>query len=573
MLEYLIIFIAVLAFLISTNFIQSIKHKKKVRDRIRNSWAALPENDFDEYDFKSFSKFFNSREKKSTEMIIDDITWNDLEMDSFYNLINNTMTSLGDSMLYCILRTPLFDRHKFADRIQTIDYWTEHKDDREKTQAVLAGTGKFRPSRIDSLIDKCGFLKLDNQWVFKLLSFFPLLSLPLLFINPGYGVLWAVFGFGINALYYTAKVKELFLGLEVVTQAIKIINLAKKLYKNKPNGLNKKYAELNNSFMKLRPLLRKGSFSSALVGFTGNIIVDMMAIFYMVFLIDLWRYQSSIMFIETHYEDFVHLIEIIGEIDATIGIASYRECVKDKKNSGLCCKPEIMWDPSDNNFTIVAEDVVHPLIKDCMPNSVMSVKPILVTGSNASGKSTYLKTIAINTLMAHSLGFCLAKNWISIPLFPITSMALRDSIINEESYFIAEIKSLKRMFSRVDNKITCLCVIDEVLRGTNTIERIAASSQVLFALAQKNTCIFAATHDIELTYILSDLFENKHFEEEISYNDIRFDYRIKDGRATSRNAIKLLKIMGFGEDVIKNANEAVEAFERQNKWTKIEGVN
>jgi DNA mismatch repair ATPase MutS len=150
-------------------------------------------------------------------------------------------------------------------------------------------------------------------------------------------------------------------------------------------------------------------------------------------------------------------------------------------------------------------------------------------------------------------------------------MALRDNMLNGESYFIAEIKSLKRIFSRVNSEITCLCVIDEVLRGTNTIERIAASSQLLHALSRENTCIFAATHDIELTYILSDVFSNKHFEEDINDDDIIFDYKIKDGRATSRNAIKLLKIMGFSSDIIKNANDAVEVFERQNKWTKLEG--
>ena len=87
-------------------------------------------------------------------------------------------------------------------------------------------------------------------------------------------------------------------------------------------------------------------------------------------------------------------------------------------------------------------------------------------------------------------------------------------------YFIAEIKSLKRIFSMVNSNITCLCIIDEVLRGTNTVERIAASSRLLYHLAQENTCIFAATHDVELTHILDKVYENKHFEEEITDDDI-----------------------------------------------------
>lgn len=571
MLEYLIILLFIIAVFIGISIRQSIVRKKKTLKFIRSSWGALPDNNFDEYDYKCFSQIFCFRSKKKSEMTIDDITWNDLELDSFYSLINNTMTSMGDNILYSFLRIPLYDKNKFNERIRMINYWAEHSEEREKTQTVLANAGKFRSSRIDVLIDKCDFLEIDKPWVYRLMTFVPLLAMPLLFINLGFGALWVILSLGVNALYHESKVKEIHLGLEAVLQATKIVALAKNLYKNKPNGLNKKYDRLKSMFKILKPILGKGSLNNILTGFTGNMITDMISVINMVFLIDLWFYQSSIKFIEKHHEDLAYLVEAIGEIDASISIASYREYLSSEKNSGLYCKPEIIWDSPDANLNIQAESVVHPLIKDCTPNPIKVLKPTLLTGSNASGKSTYLKTIVINTLMVHTLGLCLAKKWKSKPLFPVTSMALRDSIINGESYFMAEIKSLKRIFSRVNNEITCLCVIDEVLRGTNTIERIAASSQLLYALAHENTCIFAATHDIELTYILSNIYENKHFEEDISDDDIKFDYKLKDGKATSRNAIKLLKLMGFDNDIVNNANDAVESFEQQNKWTKLEG--
>ena len=571
MSDYLIIVAIATVIIICTSISRNFQRKKKLRKVIQDSWGVLPENSFDEYDYKSFSQIYSFSKLNGSEMVIDDITWNDLEMDRFYSLISSTMTSMGDNVLYYLLRTPLYDKDRFFDRLETVDYWAENRDDREKAQVVLANFGKFRPSRIDVLIDKCDFLKLRKQWMFKLLTFVPILALPLCLFGIGYGVLWIIFSLGINALYHESKVKEIHLGLEAVTQAERIVTLAKKLYKNKPFGLNKKYESLKTQYKKLKPILRKGSLNSVLVGFTGNMGIDILSLFNMVFLVDLWAYQSSIKFIESHHEDFACLIEVIGEIDATLSIASYRAYLSDEKNNAICCKPDILWNTTSHDFNICAEDVMHPLIKECIPNPIYSTKPILVTGSNASGKSTYLKTIVINTLMAHTMGFCLAKKWVSKPLFPITSMALRDSVINGESYFIAEIKSLKRIFSRVNSDITCLCVIDEVLRGTNTVERIAASSQLLYELANKNTCIFAATHDIELTYILSDVFENKHFEEIISDNDIKFDYAIKSGGAKTRNAIKLLKIMGFSEDVIKKANIAIEVFEQQNRWTKLEG--
>lgn len=96
-----------------------------------------------------------------------------------------------------------------------------------------------------------------------------------------------------------------------------------------------------------------------------------------------------------------------------------------------------------------------------------------------------------------------------------------------------------------------LCFIDEILRGTNTVERVAASSQLLQELAGKNAICFAATHDIELTYLLEGWFDNYHFEEILEDGDISFDYKLRKGRAASRNAIRLLELIGFDESVVK----------------------
>jgi DNA mismatch repair ATPase MutS len=176
------------------------------------------------------------------------------------------------------------------------------------------------------------------------------------------------------------------------------------------------------------------------------------------------------------------------------------------------------------------------MISNAIANSLTTERPVLVTGSNASGKSTFLKAIALNAILAQSLHTCLSRSY-SSPLFAVmTSMALRDSIRNGESYFIAEIKSIKRIFDFLNSKLPCLCLIDEVLRGTNTIERIAASSQVLLQLAGKNSICIAATHDIELTYILEQCYRNVHFQETIAENGVVFDYKLQEGRSTSRNA-------------------------------------
>ena len=131
---------------------------------------------------------------------------------------------------------------------------------------------------------------------------------------------------------------------------------------------------------------------------------------------------------------------------------------------------------------------------------------------------------------------------------------------------MAEIKSLKRIMDKAGSGRTIICFIDEVLRGTNTIERIAASSQILKELTAENVICFAATHDIELTHILDQSYSNYHFEEEVCGEDVNFNYHLKKGRSVTRNAIRLLKVMEYPDRIVKGAEQQVEEFTNTGKW-------
>ena len=147
-------------------------------------------------------------------------------------------------------------------------------------------------------------------------------------------------------------------------------------------------------------------------------------------------------------------------------------------------------------------------------------------------------------------------------------MALRDDLANSDSYYIVEIKSLKRILDAVDKTgRPVLCFIDEVLRGTNTVERIAASSEILKNLNTGRALCFAATHDIELTHMLEHLYSNYHFKEDVKDNDVIFNYRLYEGRAVSRNAIKLLGVLGYDENVITKADETAKRFLDTGVWS------
>ena len=145
-------------------------------------------------------------------------------------------------------------------------------------------------------------------------------------------------------------------------------------------------------------------------------------------------------------------------------------------------------------------------------------------------------------------------------------MALRDNLESGESYYIVEIKSLKRIIDAGNNDVKILCFVDEVLRGTNTVERIAASTQILKSFAGNNTVCFAATHDIELTSLLEQEYDNYHFEEEVRDGDVFFNYELKEGKARTRNAIKLLSVMGYDKNIIDKAENMAENFIKDGVW-------
>ena len=191
---------------------------------------------------------------------------------------------------------------------------------------------------------------------------------------------------------------------------------------------------------------------------------------------------------------------------------------------------------------------------------------VLLTGSNASGKSTFLRTVAVNAILAETIYTVAAKSY-DMPVCEIySSMSLKDNLSENDSYYMAEIKSLKRIMDKAGSGRTIICFIDEVLRGTNTIERIAASSQILKELTAENVICFAATHDIELTHILDQSYSNYHFEEEVCGEDVNFNYHLKKGRSVTRNAIRLLKVMEYPDRIVKGAEQQVEEFTNTGKW-------
>ena len=208
----------------------------------------------------------------------------------------------------------------------------------------------------------------------------------------------------------------------------------------------------------------------------------------------------------------------------------------------------------------------HVVLND-VNTTVRKGDVIAIIGPSGCGKSTFLRTIAVNAVLSQTIFTSVSKNY-QAPYFRIySSMSLKDDLGGKNSYYIVEIKALKRILTAAEQTgCPVLCFVDEVLRGTNTVERIAASSEILKYLKDKNVLCFAATHDIELTAILSGCYDNYHFQEEVTDDEVIFDFKLYTGPATTRNAIKLLKTIGYDSTIINAAERSAGYFLNNGKW-------
>ncbi len=552
----LYIFLATVAGYIIISIYAKIKRDKKSRKNIRKHWGKIPEVEYSANDFESIGSYYENIKDKEGSFFIDDITWNDLDMNRVFSRVNNTQTDIGEEYLYRTLRELIYKKDVLQNRNVLIEYFRNQNVERERIQILLSHLGKLRFLSLSEYINgkRRGVGK--SGLLYKLLSLAFIIS-P--FVAAKFPPLIILF-FGLMivnvSLYFKAR-DQIIGHLQSLGYIVNMIGIAKKLAKLP-------YEEIRSYTEKLRTctgVIKGISLNTFFFMFysSENYFLEIIKIF---FLGEPIAYHSIFRIIDKYRGELEAIYDTIGELESLIAVASYRESLE------YFTLPDLRQCNDDNrelNFT----ELYHPLIDNPVANSFGTPRTVLVTGSNASGKSTFLKSVAINAIFAQTIYTCLAKKYNSCFFNIYSSMALSDNLEAKESYYIVEIKSLKRIIQRISTEMPVLCVVDEVLRGTNTIERIAASSEIMGYFAKSNCICICATHDIELAKILSSKVDNYHFQEFFDRDEINFDYRIYPGKATTRNAIKLLKILGYDEEIVDSAEKRAQLFTENGQWSVL----
>ncbi|MBO4696856.1 MAG: hypothetical protein J5643_06205 [Lachnospiraceae bacterium] len=559
-MEYYIIGIGIIVFFLVVGIIDRFRKEKALLAEVKKKFGVAVNEEINHDRYESMKAYLNSLPERDTD--IDSITWNDLDMDRIFIRLNHTCSAIGEEVLFAWLNKPESGAAELTKREHLIDLFEHDEDARVKTGRALLRMGKMRRISVYDYMMRLHSVRVEGNLKHYLglaayAAGFVIMGLG--YSGPGMGVIFATALY--NLASYLSRKGQIGPFLDVVSYIARWITAVEKLTGElsgiQNETLQEELKKLKSDADVLKPFARGAVILSPSDPTGGGLGELFMEYFRMLTHIDLIRFNNIYRLFTDRQDELNRMFAGTGLLDASRAVASYRTSI------GKYCIPVLHDTPM---HTLKTEGIGHVLIEEPVANSIAADRPVLLTGSNASGKSTFLKTLAVNAILAQTIHTVLAAKYEADYFHILSSMALRDDIITKESYYIVEIRSLKRIMDASEGNGSVLCFVDEVLRGTNTAERIAASSRILRYLAERKALVFAATHDLELTSLLADVYDNYHFSEQVKEDIVVFDYRLKPGKATSRNALKLLQMMEYPQQITDEANKAVETFMNTGEW-------
>ncbi|MEG0773944.1 MutS family DNA mismatch repair protein [Clostridium sp.] len=524
------------------------KNYKRIRDIIflKENW---PEGLNTKKNLKSIKNYFvKCKEHKGDTCFLDDQTWTDLNMDDIFLKIDVSITTPGEQVLYDILRNPLLEEEELRNRDNIIEHFQNNSTDRENLQINLLDLGKQSEGDILELFNM-GKVNTKFKIICEILGIAPLVILPFYFIYGSAILLPFIAIFTMNTYIHYRLSKNIINQVNSIAYLGNLIAISKNIVKEDHNVLKCYLDELSKNIKDIGNIDKHSVSINRIEG------LDLLGDYVNVLLLSRLRsYYKIVDKIYDYNENIKNIYRVIGELDSLLSVAAYRERTK------TYSKPQFLY----NEKGLELMEAVHPLIDIPTANSIkLKNSGIILTGSNMSGKSTFLRTVAINTILAQSIYTTLTKEYKGSFFKILTSLSPEDNVKKGKSYYLGEAEALLRILNSFEEKVPTLTMIDEIFRGTNPIERISASAEILQYISNENVIALVATHDLELTEMANDKFHCYYFSEDVDETEgLKFDYTIKPGVSPTRNAIKLLKYIGYPNEIIEGANNRINRLYR-----------
>lgn len=516
--------------------------KKEINKRLEKSFGKL-KDDF--FDFDMIQKYFRNKDNSLAYQVLSDKTCNDLDFDDLFMFLDRTNSKVGQQYFYNKLRIIDPDEYQIKLNEDLIAEFSKNSELRISLQKDIEKLKHKDAYYITTLFQEDH--KKPPKWFFmiKLLSFASLASLILSFFIPSFFIALIII-LCVNLIFHYWNKNNLVQYVSAIPQLLKLNNVASSLFKNPL--LKKINPNLTISIKLINEVKNRMLFfqlEAKLQGELETIAWFFFEVFKTMFLLEPLLLFGVLKRLNTKREEIENVYKFVGHIDMLISIASLR--------SGLntFCTPVI----NDTN-KITTKDISHPLIFNCTTNSVKILeKSILLTGSNMSGKTSFIRAIGLNVITGLTINTCFAKS-MTFPLLKVFSaIRISDDLMNDKSYYFEEVLAIKKMIKESMNGGKNLFLLDEIFKGTNTIERISAGKAVLSALTKNKNKVLVSTHDIELTDMLCNDYELYHFSETVKNKTVGFDYKLKEGKLKNRNAIRILEINDYPKEVVSEAME------------------
>jgi MutS domain V len=506
------------------------------RERLRARWAQPG----DATGWAASWFFDLLRERLSAAAVVDDKTWTDLEFPRFFSAIDTTVSVVGRQYLFAQLRTYEYDKAELQARYQACRVLQANQTLREDIQLAL------RPLELDAAAFIADLLlgpeprRVPHA---QLLLPWTLLSIVIVAAALVQAIpLWlGMVPLAINLIVALKVDAKLGRNVDALLGLTHMLDVAKRIAAIPTEASFSMLRQLVAEIGKRRKL---GSQIRSLAGLQRIRSIDLIGglavIANALFLLKLALYARSVDRFARSRDQWLSTFQLIGAMDASIAIANF-----------LCRYPDHCR-PGASNSALAIENGYHPFIAKPVKNSIrLETKSALITGSNMTGKTTFIKMIAMNAILGHTLGICLADQ-ATLPESPVRALIRGDQSVAEgKSRYFAEAEAIRDFIAESATGACRIFVLDEPFSGTNTVERIAVAKAVLRAIGA-NAQVLVTTHDVELQHLLGVQFELFYFQENPAVEGF-FDHELHMGASTQRNAIRVLERLGYPADIIAEA--------------------
>jgi len=517
------------------------KKSLKLRNKFNDNWGNPKQNEY--FNFSNIGKYFeNNSHKNEAFHIISDKCIIDLDLDEIFKFVDRTSSKIGQQYLYFKLRTigSIENLLEFNSLTQLLK---KNKELSISCQIILSKLNSYESYHLEELINGKQIEKPKTIWFIYLLSFFSVLSIFLAFFNHVF-ILFLFPLFITNMFFHYRNKSNITYYITGVSQLIKALKVSETLSKIPQIRQYFKDFLFIKKVKSIQVRTKLIEFEKFLNNEYALIFWIVIEFFKILFNIEYLVFYSFIDVITKDIESIEKMYCFIGKIDSAISTASL------KSGNYKTCTPQFTTAKQINT-----KEIYHPLVENCITNNLNLLNnSMLLTGSNMSGKTTFIRTMALNSILAQSLNICFAESY-SAPFFKIySSIRITDDIIDNTSYYLEEVLTIKELVEASKNEFPCLFVLDEIFKGTNTIERVSGGKAILSFLNKKNHIVSVSTHDIELTDLLKDEnYELYHFSELIENDKLFFDHKLKSGKLKTQNAIKILELYNYPSEIIKDA--------------------